>query len=72
MTRLLVCLLVAVAIPKGEKQVQRFDFDDDVVEGGTLRPEGDGVEGRGKNTFESLIRPRMSFYVELVKSAESQ
>lgn len=47
-----------------------YDFDDDVVEGGTLQPDGLLVGSRRPIKQSSLIKIRESFTPELIKSAE--
>lgn len=60
------------AAPKNEYQkVQRMSFLDDVVDAGVQRPDGVVVSGSTRQPQTSLIRVRMNFVPELIKSAEN-
>lgn len=49
-----------------------FDFEDDLVEGGTLGPMGTRVDGNGRRfVHRSLVRPRVHFVPEMLKSVEN-
>ena len=52
------------------KQKTVYDFDDDVVEGDLVRPDGEFVEARSKAKHSSLIKIRENFIPEMLKSAE--
>ncbi len=66
----------AFAQDKGEggnvtyKQTTKYDFDDDVVEGDLVRPDGEFVDTRRKAKHSSLIKIREHFINEMLKSAE--
>jgi hypothetical protein len=47
-----------------------YDFEDDVVEGSFIRPEGEYLDARRAARHSSLIRIRESFVPEMLKSAE--
>lgn len=47
-----------------------YDFEDDVVEGAFIRPEGEYLDARRAARHSSLIRIRESFVPEMLKSAE--
>jgi hypothetical protein len=47
-----------------------YDFDDDVVEGDLVRPDGDFVNVRGGARYGTLIAIRRDFIPEMLKSAE--
>jgi hypothetical protein len=47
-----------------------YDFDDDFVEGGVDSPMGDLLVGRLRGHRTTLIRPRVHFVPELMKSVE--
>ncbi len=47
-----------------------YDFEDDVVEGSFIRPEGEYLDARRAARHSSLIRTRESFVPEMLKSAE--
>jgi len=50
------------------KKKTSYDFEDDVVEGELLKPEGDFVGSRPKPKQSSLIKIREDFVPEMVKS----
>ncbi len=52
------------------KQKTVYDFDDDVVEGDLVRPDGDFVDTRKAAKHSSLIKMRANFIPEMLKSAE--
>ena len=47
-----------------------YDFEDDVVEGSFVRPEGEYLDARRRARYSSLIRIRENFVPEMLKSAE--
>ena len=47
-----------------------YDFEDDVVEGSFVRPEGEYLDARRRARHSSLIRIRENFVPEMLKSAE--
>ena len=47
-----------------------YDFEDDLVEGEFVRPEGEYFSGDKRNRYNSLIRIRLDFVPEMLKSAE--
>src|SRR4051795_10416255 len=47
-----------------------YDFDDDVVEGDLVRPDGEFVDSRKSAKHSSLIKIRQNFIPEMLKSAE--
>ncbi|HEX3766171.1 MAG TPA: hypothetical protein VHW23_46065, partial [Kofleriaceae bacterium] len=54
---------------KGSK-VKVYDFSGDTIEGDLIRPEGTTVDARDFAKHSSLIRIRMNFIPEIIKSAE--
>lgn len=52
------------------KQKTVYDFDDDIVEGDLVRPDGEFVDSRKGAKHSSLIKIRENFIPELLKSAE--
>lgn len=60
--------------PNNEGVVYRkkteYDFEDDVVEGSFVRPEGEYLDSRRRARHSSLIRIRENFVPEMLKSAE--
>jgi hypothetical protein len=71
-----VGLTGATALAQGQgpqvkyKKETRYDFDDDLVEGELLRPEGDFIGTRRGARHSSLIKVRENFIPEMLKSAE--
>ena len=47
-----------------------YDFDDDIVEGDLVRPDGEFVDTRKAAKHSSLIKIRDNFINEMLKSAE--
>lgn len=66
--------LAQKAAPAGDgvqyKQKTVYDFDDDVVEGDLVRPDGEFVGSRRAAKHSSLIKIRENFIPEMLKSAE--
>jgi hypothetical protein len=52
------------------KKETTYDFEDDVVEGSFIRPEGEYLDSRRAARHSSLIKIRESFVPEMLKSAE--
>jgi hypothetical protein len=52
------------------KKKTEYDFDDDLVEGSFVKPEGDYLSSRTGGRHSSLIRIRENFVPEMLKSAE--
>lgn len=48
-----------------------FTFDDDLVEGGRYTQEGVRVDSRGRALRTTLVRPRVHFVPEMLKSVEN-
>ena len=47
-----------------------YDFEDDLVEGSFVRPEGEFFNAQKRGRHSSLIRIRRDFVPEMLKSAE--
>jgi hypothetical protein len=47
-----------------------YDFEDDLVEGSFIRPEGEFFNAQKRGRHSSLIRIRRDFVPEMLKSAE--
>ena len=47
-----------------------YDFDDDLVEGDLVRPDGEFIDTRKAAKHSSLIKIREHFIPEMLKSAE--
>ena len=52
------------------KKNTEYDFEDDLVEGSFVRPEGEYLDARRRARYSSLIRVRKDFIPEMLKSAE--
>jgi hypothetical protein len=52
------------------KQKTEYSFDDDLVEGDLVRPDGEFVDTRRSAKHSSLIKIRDNFVSEMLKSAE--
>ena len=52
------------------KKQAEYDFEDDVVEGSFVRPEGEYLDARRSARHSSLIRIRENFVPEMLRSAE--
>lgn len=52
------------------KKKTEYDFEDDLVEGSFVKPEGDYLSSRRGGRHTSLIRIRENFVPEMLKSAE--
>lgn len=50
--------------------VKSYDFEDDLVKGDLINPDGENLIVRRRGTRESLIRVRAEYVPELLKSAE--
>jgi hypothetical protein len=48
-----------------------YDFEDDLVQGDLVRPDGENLMVRRRGARESLIRVREHFINELLKSVEN-
>lgn len=52
------------------RSLVHYDFDDDVVDGELVRPEGLLVSGQSAASFRSLVELRKNFVPEMLKSAD--
>jgi hypothetical protein len=52
------------------KQKTVYDFEDDIVEGDLVRPDGTYVDTRRRAKTSSLIKIRENFIPEMIKSVE--
>jgi hypothetical protein len=68
----LVLLLATPALAQRPPKVQKFDFDNDVVEAGRPLPQLEVVGSATRGRHPSLIRVRTTFVPELMKSAENR
>lgn len=61
----------AAATPEVVYQARtRYDFDDDIVEGDLVQPDGAMVHVGKRHGFESLIHIRQDFLPEMLKAAD--
>lgn len=51
-------------------QTTEYSFDDDIVQGDLVRPDGEITVGRKKGKHSSLIKVRDNFITEMLKSVE--
>jgi hypothetical protein len=59
------------AAPAGGGDATTYDFEDDLVQGDLVRPDGENLMVRRRGARESLIRIREHFINELLKSVEN-
>ena len=59
------------AAPAGGGDATTYDFEDDLVQGDLVRPDGENLMVRRRGARESLIRVREHFINELLKSVEN-
>lgn len=52
------------------EEVTEYDFEDDVVEGALIRPDGELLSGQRHGKESSLIDIRSDFIPEMIRSAE--
>jgi hypothetical protein len=57
--------------PRGAGEATSYDFEDDLVQGDLVRPDGENLLVRRRGARESLIRVREHFVNELLKSVEN-
>ena len=74
-TALGLTLLAATGVSVVEAQdggaSTSYDFEDDLVQGDLVRPDGENLMVRRKGARESLIKIREHFIPELLKSVEN-
>lgn len=63
-------LLPAAASAANKKKGRTLSFEEDTVETTYLRPEGSSIQGINKKKRQSLIRVRMHFFAEIIRSAQ--
>ena len=62
---------VAHAAPTKAPKVQKYDFDDDIVEGHELTRPDSPIDAFTHGCPGRLIKPRLNFVAELIKSADA-
>lgn len=77
MKKLLIVVMVGVlssfAVPAAaqeEGDTTTYDFEDDIVSGDLVRPDGEMLNVRRRGRRSSLIRIREHFIPEMLKSVE--
>jgi hypothetical protein len=78
-TLIVAATLAGVALPVsaqdapagGGGDTTSYDFEDDLVQGDLVRPDGENLMVRRRGARESLIRIREHFINELLKSVEN-
>jgi hypothetical protein len=86
LTLILVGVLGVIAVPAAAQEAPApapaaggggggdtttYDFEDDLVQGDLVRPDGENLMVRRRGARESLIRIREHFINELLKSVEN-
>ncbi len=67
---LVLCIGIASAQETKYAEKTEYTFDDDVVTGDLVRPDGELIVKRKKGKERSLIRVRKHFVPEMLKSVE--
>jgi hypothetical protein len=70
---IVVFLALAFALPVAaqDDNATSYDFEDDLVQGDLVRPDGENLMVRRRGARASLIRIREHFIPELLKSVEN-
>ena len=63
--------LVSVAPAQAQDETTTYDFEDDLVSGDLVRPDGELLSVRRRGRRASLIRVREHFIPEMLKSVEN-
>ncbi len=61
----------AAPAPAGKEATTTYDFDDDLVTGDLVRPDGENLVVRRRGQRASLIQIREHFIPEMLKSVEN-
>ena len=64
-------LFIAPSVMAQEDNATSYDFEDDLVQGDLVRPDGENLMVRRRGARESLIKIREHFIPELIKSVEN-
>lgn len=59
-----------LAMAQDDSGTTTYDFEDDLVTGDLVRPDGDGIFGKVAGKRTTLIRIREHFIPEMLKSVE--
>ena len=65
-----IFLMAGVASAQDFSETTEYSFEDDVVTGDLVRPDGELIVNRKKGRDRSLIRVRQHFIPEMLKSVE--
>lgn len=71
LTVLVGASLVAPVAFAQDENATSYDFEDDLVQGDLVRPDGENLMVRRRGARESLIKIREHFIPELIKSVEN-
>lgn len=76
MKRFVLVLMVLASLTTSSALAQEdnatsYDFEDDLVQGDLVRPDGENLMVRRRGARESLIKIREHFVPELIKSVEN-
>ena len=76
MKRFVLVLMVLASLATSSALAQEdnatsYDFEDDLVQGDLVRPDGENLMVRRRGARESLIKIREHFVPELIKSVEN-
>ena len=63
--------LLSVAPVQAQDETTTYDFEDDLVSGDLVRPDGELLSVRRRGRRASLIRVREHFIPEMLKSVEN-
>ena len=63
--------VIAFAQGNGSGETTTYDFEDDLVQGDLVRPDGELLNVRRRGRRASLIRVREHFIPEMLKSVEN-
>jgi hypothetical protein len=63
--------LFATSTASAQDDATTYDFDDDLVQGDLVRPDGELLNVRRRGRRASLIRVREHFIPEMLKSVEN-
>ena len=66
----LVAVAAAPVFAQDAADSTTYDFEDDLVQGDLVRPDGENLIVRKKGAHQSLIRIREHFVPEMLKSVE--
>ena len=63
-------LLSSVVLAQEGEDVTEYEFEDKLVEGDLIRPDGVVLTGRTRDNSRSLVKVRRHFVPEMLKSVE--